>query len=105
VVTLGSPFGSDYNIDGNRNPGATARRRIPPPVPCTSIYSRSDGIVSWEACRETDGPQTDNIEVSATHIGMGFNPLVLWALADRLAQAEDAWQPFDRSGWHGTFYG
>lgn len=105
VVTLGSPFGSRYDIGGDHRQGAAARRRIPPPVPCTSIYSRSDGIVSWESCRETDSPQTDNIEVSATHIGMGFNPLVLWALADRLAQAENAWQPFDRSGWRGTFYG
>lgn len=105
VVTLGSPFGSDYNIDGNRRPDAAARRRVPPPVPCTAIYSKSDGIVSWEACRERETPQTENIEVPATHIGMGFNPLVLWAIADRLAQPEDGWAPFDRTGFHGVFYG
>jgi len=105
VVTLGSPFGSDYSIDGSRKPDAAARRRVPPPVPCTSIYSKSDGIVSWEACRERETPQTENIEVPATHIGMGFNPLVLWAIADRLAQPEDDWAPFDRTGFHGVFYG
>jgi hypothetical protein len=29
---------------------------------------------------------------------LGFNPLVLYAIADRLAQPEDAWQPFFRYG-------
>ena len=78
---------------------------VPPPVPCTSIYSRSDGIVSWEACREEPSGQTENIEVPATHLGMIVNPLVLWAVADRLAQAEGEWSPFDREGWHGMVYG
>ena len=105
VVTLGSPFGSDIGLDGSRKPEAAARRRLPPPVPCTSIYSKSDGIVPWEACRELPSPRTDNIEVPATHIGMGFNPLVLWAIADRLAQTEADWAPFDRSGWHRMVYG
>jgi hypothetical protein len=27
------------------------------------------------------------------------NPLVMVAVADRLAQPEGAWRPFDRSGW------
>jgi hypothetical protein len=105
VVTLASPFGSDLSMDGSRKPDDAARRRIPPPVPCTSVYSRSDGIVSWEACREMEADETENIEVPATHIGMGFNPLVLWAIADRLAQPEGEWSPFDRDGWHGMLYG
>ncbi|MDX5365226.1 MAG: alpha/beta hydrolase [Alphaproteobacteria bacterium] len=105
VVTLGSPFGSDIAVDGSRKPEAAARRRLPPPVPCTAIYSKSDGIVPWEACRELPSARTDNIEVPATHIGMGFNPLVLWAIADRLSQTEADWAPFDRSGWHGMVYG
>ena len=33
----------------------------------------------------------ENIEVSASHFGMGANPAVLWAIADRLAQFEGAW--------------
>lgn len=28
---------------------------------------------------------------------MGVNPLVLWAIADRLAQPEGAWKPFDET--------
>ena len=39
----------------------------------------------------------ENIEVSATHLGMGVNPAVLWIVADRLAQAEGAWKPFERT--------
>jgi len=30
---------------------------------------------------------------------MGFNPSALYAVADRLAQAEQNWQPFHRDGW------
>jgi hypothetical protein len=51
------------------------------------------------------GPQTDNIKVLASHCGLGVNPMVMYAIADRLAQAEDAWQPFDRSGWRGLLFG
>ena len=105
VVTLGSPFGAENGPDGHDGAERAARRRIAPPVPCTAIYSKSDGVVSWEDCREANGPQTDNIEVTATHLGMGVNPMVLWAIADRLAQAEGTWKPFDRTGWHGVVYG
>jgi pimeloyl-ACP methyl ester carboxylesterase len=115
VVTLGSPFGADHDPDGPdyvMNGGANghsaekiALRRIAPPVPCTAIYSKSDGVVDWKDCRETDGPQAENIEVTATHLGMAVNPLVLWAIADRLAQPENGWKPFDRTGLHEWLYG
>ncbi|HEY4343482.1 MAG TPA: alpha/beta hydrolase [Parvibaculum sp.] len=104
VITLGSPFGAGYRIDGEPDPKLAERLRPPPPVPCTAIYSKSDGVVPWEACLEQEGPQTDNIEVQSSHIGMGINALVLWAVADRLAQAEGRWQPFDRTGLHSYFY-
>ena len=35
---------------------------------------------------------------------MGFNPLVLYAIADRLAQPEGQWRPFDRRGIRGLLY-
>jgi hypothetical protein len=44
-----------------------------------------------------DARHCENIEISATHLGMGANPAVLWAIADRLAQAEGKWKPFERS--------
>ena len=46
----------------------------------------------------------ENIEVHASHIGLGFNPMALYALADRLAQPEDAWQPFEPKGARRWFY-
>jgi hypothetical protein len=72
--------------------------REAPPVPTTSIYSRSDGIVAWQCSVEQLGPLAENIEVEASHTGMGVNPLVLHALADRLAQPEGQWHPFRRTG-------
>ena len=36
-----------------------------------------------------------DIEVLASHIGLGAHPAVLYALADRLAQPEGGWAPFD----------
>ncbi|MGB3809489.1 MAG: alpha/beta hydrolase [Parvibaculum sp.] len=104
VITLGSPFGAGYRVDGEPDASLAARLRPAPPVPCTAIYSKTDGVVPWEACLEIEGPQTDNIEVQASHIGMGVNALVLWAIADRLAQAEGQWRHFDRSGLKSLFY-
>jgi hypothetical protein len=75
--------------------------RRPLPVPVSAIYSRTDGIVNWRACRLTDeelipGPG-DNISVTSSHVGLLANPLSLAALADRLAQDPDDWHPFDWS--------
>lgn len=75
-----------------------------PPVPSTAIFSRHDGIVAWQNSREPKAPTTDNIEVKGSHIGLGVNPTVLWAVADRLALPEKGWKPFDRSGLKGFIY-
>jgi hypothetical protein len=70
----------------------------PPPVPTTAIYSRTDGVVTWRCARErSQGPITQNIEVRGSHFGLGHNPLVLYIIANRLAQPEDNWQPLDKS--------
>lgn len=61
-------------------------------VPSTAIYSRTDGIVPWQIARETPSAHTENIEVVASHLGLGVNPLVFYAVADRLAA--EAWAPF-----------
>jgi pimeloyl-ACP methyl ester carboxylesterase len=88
VITLGSPFGD----------------REPPPVPTTAIYSQSDGIVNWRDCVEAAGPRTENIAVVASHCGLGVHPLALLAIADRLAQPDGDWKPFDRGGPLGALY-
>ncbi|RYF47248.1 MAG: alpha/beta hydrolase, partial [Comamonadaceae bacterium] len=69
-----------------------------------SIFSRTDGIVAWRGSVETEGPQSENIEVFASHLGLGANASVLYAVADRLAQPEDAWKPFDRRGLGALVY-
>jgi hypothetical protein len=69
-------------------------------VPTTSIYSRSDGVVAWRSSVESSAlPHTENIEVVSSHLGMAVHPAVLFAVADRLAQPEGQWQPFERRGW------
>jgi pimeloyl-ACP methyl ester carboxylesterase len=76
-----------------------------PTVPTTSIMSKTDGIVNWRMSLAPDSPIAENIEVSATHMGMGTNPAVLWAIADRLAQIEGQWKPFERTrAWHSMVY-
>ena len=81
-----------------------AEIRKPPPVPTTSIYSRTDGIVAWRCSLNDPGPLAENIEVPASHVGMGMNPLALYAVADRLAQPVGRWQPFDVSGPRRLFF-
>jgi pimeloyl-ACP methyl ester carboxylesterase len=68
----------------------------PPPVPSTAIYSKADGVVHWQSCLEYAGAQAENVEVLGSHTGMAMNPLVFHVLADRLAQADGQWRPFQR---------
>ncbi len=122
VITLGTPFaGSPKSTNAWRVYQLASGRQIEhesenydlptaPPVPTTSIYSRTDGVVAWQASIQAPcqtNPQTENIEVLASHIGMGLNPSAWWAVADRLAQAEGTWQPFprqDKGRIHGLIY-
>jgi hypothetical protein len=47
----------------------------------------------------------ENVEIEASHFGLGLNPLAWWAIADRLAQPEGGWQPFVRgAGWRAWLY-
>jgi triacylglycerol lipase len=56
---------------------------LPKSVRQTAIYTKTDGILDWHVCR-TGNPAVD-FEVSATHIGLAFNPLVYSLVAQRLA--------------------
>ena len=64
------------------------------PVPATSIYSRCDGIVAWQACLDPPSARAENIAVVGSHLGFGHNPAAIWAVADRLAQPLGEWAPF-----------
>ncbi|WP_295878316.1 alpha/beta hydrolase [uncultured Thiohalocapsa sp.] len=76
----------------------------PLPVPATSIYSRTDGIVPWHQSLEPAGPRAESIEVESSHLGLGVHPLTLYAVADRLAQPAQVWRPFRPEGMLGWLY-
>jgi len=107
VVTLATPFaalrsgnraGALLRLLGGDTAGLTPEReerlRTRPPTPTTSIYSESDGVISWRGCLEQPAPQVENVPVHASHLGMPSHPEVLRVVADRLAQAEGAWRPY-----------
>lgn len=72
----------------------------PPPVPTTALYTRGDGVVAWQSTVElSDRDDVENIHVGGAHMGLGFNPRTLFALADRLAQPEGEWRPFKPPFW------
>ena len=73
------------------------RVREAPPVPTTSIYSKSDGIVSWRGCIEKRTSRSESVEVSASHLGMVSHPQVLRIVAERMAQPEGRWRPLRRA--------
>lgn len=73
-------------------------------VPATSIYSRSDGIVPWQQSIEPAGRCSESVEVISSHLGMGAHPLCLDIIADRLAQPEGEWRPFERAGLRSLLY-
>ena len=110
VITLGSPFTGNPKasnawrlyeaISGQKisDPKVTERFQGPLRVPTTSIFSRSDGIVAWQCCLNPVGRRSENIEVVSSHSGMGHHPAVLYAIADRLGQAEGQWQAFEPPG-------
>jgi len=53
--------------------------------PITSIYSKSDGVVSLYAALDTVSPNVENIEVNSSHWGMGFNRNVWRLISDALS--------------------
>lgn len=113
VVTLGSPFAGDITATNARRVYEMVSGEIIQdadlkdiqalagdlPVPTSSLYTRTDGVVNWRTCLVNESDSAENIEITlASHIGIGVNPAALWAVADRLAQPESQFHPFDRSG-------
>lgn len=108
VITLGSPFKS-VNDGTNaarvyemlskdktyRNPDIVKQVSERPPVPFTSLYSKTDGIVHWKSSIEDETNLSENIEVpGASHMGIGHNPLAMYIIADRLKQTKLDWTPY-----------
>lgn len=116
VITLGTPFVAHPRatnawrfyelVSGQSTHDAELIEQLrgTPPCPTTSIYSRTDGVVAWQCSLNPAEPRAENIEVHASHLGMGMNPLALYAIADRLAQDPQAWKRFDVKGARRWFY-
>src|SRR6476660_9643374 len=118
VITLGSPFAAGpkatnawrvYEMASGRSAEQEDRRfggslAETPSVPTTAIFSRTDGICAWQGCMEKTTATSESIEVDSSHCGMGHHPAAVYAVADRLAQPEGQWAPFDRSGWRTLVY-
>jgi pimeloyl-ACP methyl ester carboxylesterase len=102
VIALGSPLNDPFDVHPLTMAGVHAAHLFnavryrhdasvemrflrdlgaPPRVPTTSIYSRSDGVVNWKACRRSD---VNSIEVRGSHFGLALNPEVYRILAHML---------------------
>ncbi|MGH3847234.1 MAG: alpha/beta hydrolase-fold protein, partial [Pseudonocardiaceae bacterium] len=102
VIALGSPLNDPFDVHPLTMAGVRAANlynvfrfghaasvemrflrdlAAPPRVPTTSIYSRSDGVVSWRACLR---PDVNGIEVKGSHVGLALNPEVYRILAQLL---------------------
>jgi pimeloyl-ACP methyl ester carboxylesterase len=79
------------------------RQQLPMPMSC--LYSLSDGVVPpQEATIDGDPARHENVRVPGSHVGLGFNAVVLWIVADRLAQPQGQWAPFVPHGPLGLAY-
>lgn len=120
VITLGSPFASDVSASSVRKlyetlSGERIHDAKPDDIralagdlglPATSIYTKTDGVVHWRTCLLQENDHAENIEiVLASHTGLGVNAAALWAIADRLAQPEGTFRPFNRMGPFMLAYG
>ena len=101
VIMLGSPLvggpkyttvgrlyrlqGKDVDVMAERS---TARNTIPLQCPLTSVYSKFDGIVHWEASIDPMATTAEYVEVRATHTGLGVSPRVFTVVAQKLYAVE-----------------
>jgi pimeloyl-ACP methyl ester carboxylesterase len=127
VITLGSPVSVDaagsqspsaikalYRLVSHRlGPAAhfmqprakTLREQRRLRIPTSCLYSLGDGVVPpQEATIDGDPAFHENIRVPGSHLGLGFNGIVLAVVADRLAQPEGAWQAFRPHGLLGRVW-
>ena len=98
VITLGTPIigGPKYTVTGPRFARSAnldldefekevhARNSIGIKQPVTSIYSKLDGVVGWQASVDIYNEQARNIQVNSSHFGIGANGRVWRLIADIL---------------------
>lgn len=111
VITLGTPFKGTPNSTNatlfyemlskdksHYDPAIVASVALKPSVPFTSIFSKTDGVVSWESSIEEVTDISENIEIpGASHLGLGHNPISMYIISNRLSQPEGMWHPYNKS--------
>jgi pimeloyl-ACP methyl ester carboxylesterase len=91
---IAHPMGTKAHLTQSRAKYLRQPKSLPLPISC--IYSVADGVVPpQEATIDGNRALHENIRVAGSHLGLGFNPLVLWIVADRLAQPEGDWRRFE----------
>jgi len=98
VITFGAPvvggpkytraakFFREKELDLDWIEASIAQRNSKPiKQPITSIYSKSDAVVSTYAALDTVSPNVKNIEVDSSHLGMGFNRNIWKIVSDALS--------------------
>jgi pimeloyl-ACP methyl ester carboxylesterase len=102
VVTLGSPIiggpkytqlaplyrARGFDLDWIEREVRAREAAAPIRVPVTVVYSRLDGIVSWQACIDDREAMAENVEITATHFGLGFSVDAWRIVAERLARPD-----------------
>jgi hypothetical protein len=98
VVTFGSPVvgGPTHTIAAATYGDAECRRVTelgrqldaddPIGVPITAIFTRRDRVVDWRACVDHASPRVTHVEVGSTHMSLGIDPDVWWAVAEALVE-------------------
>jgi hypothetical protein len=105
VITFGSPLigGPAFTSVAGRMRAEQRRRWVarteanerdrPLQVPVTSIFTRRDGVVPWQASLDHHTDGAVHVEVGSTHLSLGVDPDVWEIVARRLAELPD-----DRDG-------
>jgi len=100
VITLGAPVvgGPSYTASA---PGylrrgydldeikaaVVERERRPITVPVFAVFSRSDGVVAWQACIDTfANPRVEHVELDSSHLGLVGSPRAFELVAELLAR-------------------
>lgn len=99
VITLGSPVvgGPKYTATGKLfarrgldldwiEEEIAKREERPIQQPITAIYSKSDGVVAWQAAVDRYSGNVKHVEVNAAHLGLVFNPTVWRHVVAAMAQ-------------------
>ncbi len=100
VVTMGSPVrggpgGTSIGRLVTAQTGMTnaqissllrQRQKKPITTPITALYSKTDGVVAWQACVDELNPNVTHHVVQGSHMGLGFNSTVYRLVGKTLAR-------------------